>query len=53
MSSSWKLTAYATKRVIQSALLAHDELEEWDFDLVVSGREIAEDKPDDWVLEAR
>lgn len=52
MSSSWKLSAFATKPVIQSALLAHEELEEWDPDLVISGSEIAEDKPQDWVLEA-
>ena len=50
--TSWKLSAFAPKRVIQSALLAHDEREDWDFDIVVSGREIAEDRPQDWVLEA-
>lgn len=50
--SSWKLSAFAPKPVIQSALLAHDESEHWDFDIVVSGREIAEDRPQDWVLEA-
>lgn len=50
--SSWKLTSFGSKPIIQSALLAHDELEEWDYELVISGREIAENKPDDWVLEA-
>lgn len=50
--SSWKLTSYAKKPVIQAALLAHDEREDWDFDLVVSGREIDEEHPQDWVLEA-
>ena len=50
--TSWKLTAFAPKPVIQAALLEHDEREEWDFDLVISGREIAEDKPQEWVLEA-
>ncbi len=50
--TSWKLTAFASKPVIQAALLEHDEREVWDFDLVISGREIAEDKPQDWVLEA-
>lgn len=49
--TSWKLSAFAPKRVVQAALLAHDELDEWDFDLVIAGREVAEDKPDDWVLE--
>lgn len=49
--SVWKISAEARKRDVQNALLAHDEA--WDFpeDLVVSGREIAEDRPEDWVLE--
>ena len=49
--NAWKLSGEATKRIVQAALLAHDEA--WDFpeELVVSGREIAEDKPDDWILE--
>ncbi|MEL6486402.1 MAG: 50S ribosomal protein L11 methyltransferase [Pseudomonadota bacterium] len=49
--TSWKLTAHAPKRVVQAALLAHDAIEEWDFDLVIAGRELAEDRPQDWVLE--
>lgn len=49
--SAWKLSAQGTKQVIHAALLAHDEA--WDFpeELVLSGREIAEDKPEDWILE--
>ncbi|MBX7526980.1 50S ribosomal protein L11 methyltransferase [Qipengyuania vesicularis] len=49
--SAWKLSGEAPKKIVQAALLAHDEA--WDFpeELVVSGREIAEDKPDDWILE--
>ena len=50
--TSWKLTGYAPKHVVQAALLAHDESEEWDFDIVVAGREVAEDRPQDWVIEA-
>ena len=49
--TSWKLTAYAPKPVVQAALLAHDEIDDWDFDLVIAGREVAEDRPQDWVLE--
>ncbi len=52
MSDSWKLSAQAPKRIVQAALLAHDEIEEWDPDLVIAGRELAEDRPQDWVLEA-
>ncbi|WP_234033066.1 50S ribosomal protein L11 methyltransferase [Erythrobacter rubeus] len=49
--SAWKLSAFAPKAEVQAALLAHDEIEEWDFDLVISGREIVEDRPLEWVLE--
>ncbi len=52
MSSNWKLTAYAPKLTVQAALLAHDDIEEWDHELTLTGRETAEDRPDDWVLEA-
>lgn len=55
MSTSWKLTGFATKPQVQAALLAHEmaeELGQWDSEIVLSGREVAEDKPDDWVLEA-
>jgi ribosomal protein L11 methyltransferase len=50
--TSWKLVAHAPKPIVEAALLAHDEIEDWDFDLVIAGREVAEDCPQDWVLEA-
>lgn len=49
--TTWKLTAHAPKTVVQEALLAHDRIDDWDFDLVIAGRAVAEDRPDDWVLE--
>ncbi|MEL6239210.1 MAG: 50S ribosomal protein L11 methyltransferase [Pseudomonadota bacterium] len=49
--TSWKMTAYAPKRIVQAALLVHDAIDDWDFDLVIAGREIAEHRPEDWVLE--
>ena len=49
---SWKLTALAPRPVIEGALLAHEDAFDWDPDIVISGSEIAEDKPDDWRLEA-
>ncbi len=51
MSNSWKLTAHAPKPIVHAALLAHDAIEEWDYDLVIAGRELAEERPQDWVLE--
>jgi ribosomal protein L11 methyltransferase len=49
---SWKLTAFAPRGVIEGALLAHEDAFDWDADIVVSGSEIAEDRPDDWQFEA-
>ncbi len=49
---SWKLTAFAPRAVIEAALLAHEDALDWDADIVISGSEIAEDRPDDWQLEA-
>lgn len=52
MAETWKITAYAPREVIQAALVAHEDALDWDPEVVLSGREEAEDKPDDWVLEA-
>jgi len=52
MSQSWKITAYAPRPVVEAALLAHEDALEWDPDIILSGSEIAEDKPEDWQLEA-
>ncbi|MFM5907030.1 MAG: 50S ribosomal protein L11 methyltransferase [Novosphingobium sp.] len=49
---SWKITAYGPRAQIEGALLAHEDAWDWDPDIVISGSEIAEDKPDDWQLEA-
>ncbi len=48
---SWKLTAFAPKKIVQAALLAHDEIEDWDPELVIAGHEVSEDRPQEWVLE--
>ena len=49
---SWKITAFAPRSVVEGALLAHEDAFDWDPDIVISGSEIAEDRPDDWQLEA-
>ena len=51
MSRSWKITAFAARPVIEAALVAHEDVFDWDPEMVLSGSEIAEDKPDDWRLE--
>lgn len=52
MSQSWKITALAPRAVIEAALIAHEDVFDWDHGIVLSGSEIAEDRPDDWRLEA-
>ncbi len=52
MSRSWKITALAPRPVIEAALIAHEDAFDWDPEIVLSGSEIAEDRPDDWRLEA-
>ena len=52
MTNSWKLLALAPRSVIEAALLAHEAADEWDPDIVIAGSEVAEDKPDQWQLEA-
>ncbi len=49
---SWKLTALAPRGVIEAALLAHEDAHDWDPGIVLSGSEVAEDKPEEWQLEA-
>lgn len=49
--SSWKVITFGPRRQIEDALIAHEEAEDWDPDMVIAGSEIAEDKPDDWQLE--
>jgi ribosomal protein L11 methyltransferase len=48
---SWKITS-RPRAVVQAALIAHEDMFDWDPDIVIAGSEIAEDKPEDWQLEA-
>jgi len=49
---SWKITARAPRTVIENALVAHEDAFDWDPEIVIGGCEEAEDRPDDWRLEA-
>lgn len=49
---SWKLVAKAPKPVVQAALAAHEALDDWDPEIVLTGSEIAEERPGEWQLEA-
>ena len=52
MSQNWKITAHAPRATIEAALVAHEDALDWDHEIVLSGSEVAEERPDDWVLEA-
>jgi ribosomal protein L11 methyltransferase len=52
VSQAWKLIAYAPRAVVEEALLAHEDVLDWDPEIVISGSEVAEDRPDEWQLEA-
>lgn len=49
---SWKVTVFGPRPVIEGALVAHEDAWDWDHEIVLSGREVAEDQPEDWTLEA-
>lgn len=49
---SWKVTACASRDRVQAALVAHEDAFDWNADIVIAGSEVAEDRPDDWRLEA-
>ena len=51
-TDAWKVTFLAPRAIVQAALLAHEDAHDWDPDIVLAGSEIAEDRPDDWQLEA-
>lgn len=52
MSRTYKLTLLAPRNDIEAALVAHEDKPDWDPEIVLAGTEIAEDRPDDWKLEA-
>lgn len=52
MPDSWKLTAFADKPTIQAALVAQEDAADWDREIVLTGFELADDRPNDWRLDA-
>jgi ribosomal protein L11 methyltransferase len=49
---SWKIVGYAPKAVVQAALAAHEALDGWDPEIILTASEIAEDRPDEWGIGA-
>lgn len=51
-NDNWKITAHGPRGLIEQALIKHEDAWDWDAGIVLSGSEIAEDRPEDWRLEA-
>lgn len=51
-AESWKMTVFGPKPVITAALVAQEDMVDWDPEIVLTGFEIADDQPDDWRLDA-
>ncbi len=49
---NWKLTAFADKPVIQAALLAQEDADDWPWDVSLTGFELSDDRSYDWRLDA-
>lgn len=52
MSRTYKMTLLAGRQAVEAALVAHEDKPDWDAEIVLAGTELAEDRPDDWKLEA-
>ena len=52
MADAWKITsAVVPREVARTALVAHEDAFDWPFEWVVTGMEIAEERPDEWTVE--
>lgn len=52
MADIWKLTACASKEAVEAALAAQEAALDWDQRIGLAGFELAEDRPDEWRLDA-
>jgi len=48
----WTLTATGPRAQIEAALVAHEDAEDWDHDVILTGFEVAPDQPEEWLLTA-
>ena len=52
MAESWTIRAEVPRAVARAALLAHEDDLDWPTDWVLAGMEIADDRPEEWFVEA-
>jgi len=51
VADCWTIRTEVSRAVAQAALLAHEEATDWPADWVLTGMEIADDRPEDWFVE--
>ena len=51
MAEAWKIVGECSKDDARAALVAHDEAVDWPEDWIVTGMEVADDRPEEWTLE--
>lgn len=52
MAESWTVRAEVPRDVARAALVAHEDAADWPAEWVLVGMEIAQDRPDEWFIEA-
>lgn len=52
MDRSWKIVMLADRETVEAALVAHEDVPDWDAEIVLWAGEVAPDRPHDWKLEA-
>lgn len=52
MADCWTIRAEVPREIARAALLAHEDAADWPPEWVLVGMEIADDRPEDWFVEA-
>jgi len=52
VADSWTIRAEVPREVARAALLAHEDAVDWPAEWVLVGMEMADDRPEDWFVEA-
>ena len=51
MADAWKIVGECSKVVARAALVAHEDAIDWPPEWVVTGMEVADDRPEEWTIE--
>jgi len=51
VTDTWTIRADVPREIARAALLAHEDAQRWPDDWVLTGMEVADDRPEDWFVE--